>query len=83
MPRALAVAYVVVSERSLSSTCRLLIFFLQEAVAYCVLSSFVFQRKLTVIIQPSQVFTWRSRMMLPYVVLTTMLFWWLLDILFS
>ena len=53
IPIALAVAWVIDSDGWPSSTCTLLIFFFQGAVADCTLPSSVSWRKLTLATQPS------------------------------
>ena len=82
IPRALAVAQAMKLEGCLSSTSRLLMFFLHGAVADCSHFVMFFQRNLTLATQPSQVLIQSSRMILPLVELTTILLWWSLDILF-
>ena len=82
IPRALAVAWVMILEGCLSSMCRSLMIFLQGVVADCAHSSCISHRHLTPATQPSGVLIQQSRMILPLIELTTMLFWGSLEILF-
>ena len=82
MPRALVVALVIVSDGWPNSTWRLLIFLLVRMVADTALSALALRRKSTPVNQPSWVFIWQLRMILSVGVLTMMLFWWSLAILF-
>ena len=82
IPRALAVAWVIDSDGWTSSTCRLLIFFLQGVVADYALLLLVSQRNSSTATQSSWVLVQWSRMILPSssLDLTTMLSCWLLEI---
>ena len=79
---ALVVAWVIDLDGWPSLTWRLPICFLQGAVADCALYLFVSWRKLTLATQLSWVLIWQSRMILPTVDLTMILFWWSLEIFF-
>ena len=77
--RALVVAWVMDLEGCLTSICRSLIFFLCRAINDYALSSSVSWRNSTPVTQPLQVLIQQSRIILPLIELTTMLFWWSLD----
>ena len=79
---ALAVAQVIDFDGWPSSIWRSLIFFLWRVLADCALSLVVFCRNLTPATQPSWVMIQWSKMILPLEDSTTMLCWWLFEILF-
>ena len=82
MPRALTVTWVMVLVGWWSLMWRLSIFFLGRVAEDTVLSSWALQRKSPPVTQLSQVLILQSRTILPYEVLTNMLFWWSLEIQF-
>ena len=82
IPIALAVAPVIALGRWPSSTCKLLVFLLHWAVPDWALSWFYSHRNSTLATQLSWVLMQQSRIISSSEDLTTMLFWWLLFILF-